>query len=229
MFTTVFIIHHAKKLRSVVHLIEVILFAATSFVVGLSGAIVPGPMLTVTISDSMKKGFKAGPMVVSGHIIAEIILIVLIFAGLGWLIGSPAASFIIGTLGGIMLILMGYNITRSSQPVSDVSDDAEVKRYGPVIKGFMTSVSNPYFFIWWATVGCAFMFKGLELAGAVGVLGFIIGHWASDLGWFSTVSFLTSRGSGIMNEKHYKIIMTICGAFLIVLGVYFILSAQKII
>lgn len=212
-----------------VHLIEVILFAATSFVVGLSGAIVPGPMLTVTISDSMKKGFKAGPMVVSGHIIAEIILIVLIFAGLGWLIGSSTASFIIGTLGGIMLILMGYNITRSSQPVSDVSDDAEVKRYGPVIKGFMTSVSNPYFFIWWATVGCAFMFKGLELAGAVGVLGFIIGHWASDLGWFSTVSFLTSRGSGIMNEKHYKIIMTICGAFLIVLGVYFILSAQKII
>ncbi|WP_342593116.1 LysE family transporter [Methanobacterium aggregans] len=212
-----------------VHLIEVILFAATSFVVGLSGAIVPGPMLTVTISDSMKKGFKAGPMVVSGHIIAEIILIVLIFAGLGWLIGSSTASFIIGTLGGIMLILMGYNITRSSQPVSEVSDYGEVKRYGPVIKGFMTSVSNPYFFIWWATVGCAFMFKGLELAGAVGVLGFIIGHWASDLGWFSTVSFLTSRGSGIMNEKHYKIIMTICGAFLIVLGVYFILSAQKII
>ncbi|MEN6573934.1 LysE family transporter [Methanobacterium aggregans] len=206
-----------------------ILFAATSFVVGLSGAIVPGPMLTVTISDSMKKGFKAGPMVVSGHIIAEIILIVLIFAGLGWLIGSSTASFIIGTLGGIMLILMGYNITRSSQPVSEVSDYGEVKRYGPVIKGFMTSVSNPYFFIWWATVGCAFMFKGLELAGAVGVLGFIIGHWASDLGWFSTVSFLTSRGSGIMNEKHYKIIMTICGAFLIVLGVYFILSAQKII
>ncbi|MBP2046050.1 threonine/homoserine/homoserine lactone efflux protein [Methanobacterium aggregans] len=210
-------------------MIEVILFAATSFVVGLSGAIVPGPMLTVTISDSMKKGFKAGPMVVSGHIIAEIILIVLIFAGLGWLIGSSTASFIIGTLGGIMLILMGYNITRSSQPVSEVSDYGEVKRYGPVIKGFMTSVSNPYFFIWWATVGCAFMFKGLELAGAVGVLGFIIGHWASDLGWFSTVSFLTSRGSGIMNEKHYKIIMTICGAFLIVLGVYFILSAQKII
>lgn len=212
-----------------VPLIEVILFAATSFAVGLSGAVVPGPMLTVTISDSMKKGFIAGPMVVSGHIIAEIILIILIFAGLGWLIGSPRASFIIGTLGGIMLILMGYSTARSSQPIPEVSEDTEVTRYGTVLKGFMTSVSNPYFFIWWATVGCAFMYKGLELAGAVGVLGFIVGHWASDLGWFSTVSFLTSRGSGVMNEKHYKTIMIICGAFLIVLGVYFILSAQKII
>lgn len=213
----------------VVHLIEVILFAATSFGVGLSGSMVPGPMLTVTISDSMKRGFISGPVVVSGHIIAEIILIILIFAGLGWLLSSPKASFIIGTFGGIMLILMGYITARSSQPETEVSEDAEAPKYGPMLKGFMTSVSNPYFFIWWATVGCTFMHKGLELAGLVGVLGFLVGHWASDIGWFSTVSFLTSRGSGIMNEKHYKTIMVICGAFLIILGFYFILNAQKII
>ena len=51
----------------------------------------------------------------------------------------------------------------------------------PSLNGILTSVSNPFFFIWWATIGWAFIFKGLELAGIFGVLGFLVGHWASDL------------------------------------------------
>ena len=72
------------------------------------------------------------------------------------------------------------------------------------------------------------MFKGLEIAGIFGVLGFLIGHWASDLSWFSMVSFFTSRGSLVMTENHYKILMKGSGVFLMILGVYFLLNAQKI-
>ncbi len=75
------------------NLIEILLFIITSFAVGLSGALVPGPMLTVTISDSLKRGFIAGPLIVIGHYIAELALILLIFAGLGWFIGSSTAVF----------------------------------------------------------------------------------------------------------------------------------------
>ena len=91
-------------------LIEILLFIATSFAVGLSGALVPGPMLTVTISDSLKKGFIAGPMIVLGHVMAELSIIILIFAGLGWFIGSSTAVFIIGTLGGFMMLFLGYRM-----------------------------------------------------------------------------------------------------------------------
>ncbi len=73
------------------------------------------------------------------------------------------------------------------------------------------------------------MFKGLELAGIFGVLGFLIGQWAIDLSWFSVVSFFTSRGSQVMTEKHYKIMMNASGIFLMILGIYFLLNAQKIV
>ena len=214
---------------------ETVLFAATSFLVGLSGSLVPGPMLTVTISDSLKKGFIAGPLVVLGHFIAEIALIILIMAGLNWFIGSNTAAFIIGALGGAMLIYLGYSISKSSihfpDPVVSTSPEEPSnsgyasKTYGSVLGGIITSISNPYFFIWWVTIGFAFMFQGLELAGIFGLLGFLLGHWSADLGWYSTVSFLTSRGSKIMTENHYKIIMKICGIFLGILGIYFILTA----
>jgi threonine/homoserine/homoserine lactone efflux protein len=189
---------------------ETALFIATSFAVGLSGALVPGPMLTVTISDSVKKGFIAGPLVVLGHFITEIALIIIIMAGFSWIIGSTTAAIIIGTLGGVMLVFMGYNTTRSSNnPQNFLNNDGLTHRYGSVGGGIITSVSNPYFFIWWATIGMAFMFKGLEIAGLIGLVGFLIGHWSADLGWFSVVSFLSGKGSKIMTERHYHVIMNI--------------------
>jgi threonine/homoserine/homoserine lactone efflux protein len=208
-------------------MLELILFILTSFAVGLSGALVPGPMLTVTVSDSVEKGFLAGPLVVLGHFVVEIILIVFILAGFSWLVGSTEVAIIIGTLGGIMLIYMGYTTSKSKVDLSDISDtDEPSSKYESILKGIVTSVSNPYFFIWWATIGLAFLFKGVEIAGLVGLVGFIIGHWSADLGWFSTVSFFSSKGSNIMSEKQYKLMMKICGLFLIVLGAYFLITAQ---
>lgn len=209
---------------------DIIIFIATSFAVGLSGALVPGPMMTVTISDSLKKGFIAGPLVVLGHFIAEFTLIILIFTGLRWFISSSTAVFIIGTLGGLMMVLMGSKIMCSSTSLSEIRDDNEIyKNYGSILNGIITSFSNPFFFIWWATIGWAFMFKGLELAGIIGIFGFLIGHWAADLSWFSIVSFFTSRGTQVMTEKHYKLLMNASGVFLIILGVYFMLNAQRIV
>ena len=211
-------------------LLEIILFAATSFAVGLSGAMVPGPMLTVTISDSLKKGFVAGPLVVLGHFLAELTLIIIIFAGLGWLIGSNTSVFVIGTLGGFMMVILGYRILGSSNSLEELKSNKNLTRsYGSVLSGILTSISNPFFFIWWATIGWAFIFKGLELAGIFGVLWFLAGHWASDLSWFSIVSLFTTRGSRIMTDRHYKIMMNASGIFLMILGIYFLLNAQKIV
>ncbi len=208
---------------------ETVLFAITSFGVGLSGALVPGPMLTVTISDSLKKGFKAGPLIILGHFITEIAMMFIILAGLGWIIGSQAAIFYIGTVGGVALILMGYKISTQDKTLSYLkNNDYEAQKYGSIMGGIITSLSNPFFYIWWATIGCAFMFKGIEIAGLVGLIGFIIGHWSADISWFSIISFFSSRGTSIMNDRTYKLAMTICGIFLVSLGIYFILSQLNI-
>ena len=210
-------------------MIEIVLFALTSFGVGLSGALVPGPMFTVTVSDSVKKGFIAGPLVVLGHIMAEIVMMIVILAGLGQILGSQTAAFVIGIFGGIVLIFMGYNISRSNTVLSNIkTDENENPKYGSFFKGVITSVSNPYFFIWWGTIGLAFMFKGLALAGIIGLLAFSIGHWLADLSWFSVISFASSRGSKLMNDKTYKVVMVICGVFLVLLGAYFIVSQMKL-
>lgn len=209
-------------------LIEIILFTATAFAVGFSGSVVPGPMLTVTIRDSLKSGFKAGPFVVVGHVAAEMILAVLILTGFSWLIRSKTAVMFIGTVGGLVLVLMGYQTVmfQNELPTTFEIGDSS-KGYESILGGFISSFSNPYFFIWWATIGCAFIIKGLEIAGILGVLAFFVGHWASDFGWYSLVSFLVGRGSLFINQNHYKTLMMVCGILLVILGIYFILSSQN--
>jgi threonine/homoserine/homoserine lactone efflux protein len=240
-----------------IFMIELVLFAVTSFLVGLSGALVPGPMLTVTISDSLKKGFIAGPLITSGHILTELCLVLLILFGLGWLIGSNTASFIIGLLGGIVLIIMGLQIFKETPELENISaknpDDSSdssnisLKQVSPeyekknlltsdllnknsssfrsMLNGVLTSLSNPFFFIWWATIGGAFIFKGMALAGFLGIFAFLLGHWTSDVAWFSTVSYLSSRSSILLKPNNYKIIMRVCGAFMVFVGGYFFINS----
>jgi threonine/homoserine/homoserine lactone efflux protein len=207
--------------------LELVLFTLTSFAVGLSGALVPGPMLTVTIADSVKNGGITGPLIVLGHFITEFALIIFIMAGFSWLVGSSSAAIIIGTLGGVMLIYMGFTTSRSTVELeTPTTIDHKTSKYGSVLKGVLTSISNPYFFIWWATIGLAFLFKGLEIAGLVGLVGFLIGHWSADLGWYSTVSFFSGKGSQFISKDHYHLVMKICGLFLIALGIYFLYTSQ---
>jgi len=233
-------------------MIELILFTITSFLVGLSGALVPGPMLTVTISDSLKKGFIAGPLVTSGHIFTEIIMVLLLLFGLGWLIGSSTASFIIGLVGGIVLVFMGLQIFKDTPQLKNSSGkkennpendliikerdlteitphDENFGKFRSILNGSLTSLSNPFFFIWWATIGGAFIFKGMALAGVLGILAFLLGHWSSDLAWFSTVSFFSSKSSALMHTKNYNILMRLCGGFMACVGGYFIVNSLGII
>ncbi|MDI6882571.1 MAG: LysE family transporter [Methanothermobacter sp.] len=203
-------------------MLEVLLFALTSFMIGLSGAMAPGPLLTVTISDSLRRGSKAGPLLVLGHLVGEVLLVLLILEGFGWLISSSLASAWVGLIGGAVMIFMGLNMMRDTSP--KIESD-EFKDFGLVSKGLVTSVSNPYFFIWWGTIGAALMLKGMELAGLAGLAAFLIGHWSSDFAWYGIVSFFSARGKLVLKST-YKFIILACGVFLIVVGLYFILTSS---
>jgi threonine/homoserine/homoserine lactone efflux protein len=123
---------------------EIVVFAFTAFVVGFSGAIVPGPMLTVLITESLKKDYKAGTSVVIGHVIAEAGIVALIGLGLNQIIGLRETFIFICVLGGGLLALMGFSLVKSLKGHASIEVVPDEKvTYGPIYGGLVMSVQIP--------------------------------------------------------------------------------------
>jgi threonine/homoserine/homoserine lactone efflux protein len=188
------------------------------FVIGLTGALAPGPTLVATINASMAGDWTTGLKVSLGHAIVELFLVILILLGLAT-VALPYTTVIAG-IGGLALVVFGIltftgsrKATMRTSPVQPIAN--------PYMAGLVTSIANPYFWIWWLSIGSAMVIAGLEgglaLAGA-----FMLGHWTADIAWLTLVSTGVSKGKTLFSDTVYQKIMGLCGIFLIVFGVYYL-------
>jgi len=203
----------------------------TSFVVAFSGAIMPGPMLTATIAESSKRGIKAGPLIVLGHGILEIILILALAIGMASILTQGAIIRAVALVGGAFLVFLGFTMCRDAlQERVDAADifggKRENKGFHPVLSGIFVSLSNPYWTIWWATVGLSYITLSLKKGGG-GLASFFFGHILADLLWFTFIAAVVAGGSRFFSQKIYSYLISVCGLLLIGLGVYFIISGLR--
>ena len=209
---------------------EFLMLSAASFMVALSGALVPGPVFIVTVSGSLRKGKIAGPLIVLGHLLLEAIIIVTVLAGLDAFLGSYEAHLVIGYLGGAALIVMGATMIKSI-PTAKIKID--VKRepvkdfsfHGLVAAGVLSSGSNPQFYIWWLTVGLSTLKYCLSLAGPIGFVAFYLGHSLADLSWYGLISYSIDEGKRVLNPKAVRLLMLGSAIFLVFFGAFFIYQA----
>ena len=205
----------------------VLLIFGTSLIVGYSGALMPGPLLTITVSESVRRGFWVGPLLIVGHGIAEVLLLVALALGLSRLLEFGVVKAGIAVAGGLVLLWMGYGIVRAvwRRKVSLKMVTAAVvpatNRH--VLTGAVVSVSNPYWIIWWATVGASYVAWSLS-AGPVGLLSFYTGHILSDLTWYALVAGIVASGGRLLSDVVYRGVLGVCGVFLLALGTYFVVS-----
>lgn len=197
-----------------------------AFVVGFSGAMMPGPLLAVTISESARRGGRTGPMLVLGHALLEIVLVAAVVAGLVTFLTSRWMTVAVGLVGGGVMCWMGQDMIRSAPRLSLSMETSGVKSMHPVLAGIVVSLSNPYWTIWWATIGLVYLMMGLEF-GLFGVLVFFAGHILADLVWYSFVSYGVAHGRAILPDKVYRIAIGVCGVIVLAFGGWFIWSGTK--
>ncbi len=198
---------------------EIFEMLALGFLIGLTGALAPGPTLVATINASLKGGWSMGPRVTLGHIAVELLMVLLIIGGFALVIGNY--TWLVGGIGGTALIVFGILTLREARTARLPLTGSTAETARPFLAGIITSISNPYFWIWWFTVGSALLI-GAYSGGVLPVIAFITGHWMADLGWFTLVSASVHRGRFAINEHLYRAILTACGLFLMVFGVYYL-------
>lgn len=198
------------------------LFLLTVAGISLSGVMMPGPVLAATIARSWKSKF-AGSFVAIGHGIVEIPLILLIYFGFHHFFQNQLIKAILGLSGGAVLIYMGKGIfnLRKNIKVNNLNDPPSS---GATIIGAITSLFNPYFVLWWVTVGTTLISRSIVF-GLLGFVLLILIHWLCDFSWYSGVSLAVHHSGKAWGEKVQLTLLGVSSLLLLAFGVWFIISS----
>jgi threonine/homoserine/homoserine lactone efflux protein len=201
-------------------ILNVPLFLFSVVIISLSGVMMPGPVMAVTIAKGRKSG-NAGALIALGHGIIEIPLMVIIYFGFAQFFTDEAVRRLIGLIGGLMLGYMGIQMFK-------VRDHTEIEGsdtgFNSIISGIITTSANPYFFLWWATIGSALVLNS-TIFGLSGFLLFAVGHWSCDFFWDLFISKAVFRSRGFWDKRVHRIVFGVCASILLFFGVWFVYSA----
>ena len=201
-------------------LLNVPLFLASVVVISLSGVMMPGPVMAVTIAKGRESG-NAGIFIALGHGVIEIPLMFVIYLGFAQFFVNETVTRVIGLIGGGMLVYMGLQMFRTRYQGIEERKKTSISS---LFSGVLTTGANPYFFLWWATIGTVLVINS-TLFGLVGFLLFAVVHWLCDFFWCLFVSKAVHKSRKFWNTRMHQIVFGICAAILVVFGVWFVYSA----
>ena len=203
---------------------ELLLFLLRVVGISLSGALAPGPVTAAAVAMGAKNRF-AGTLLALGHGIIEFPLMVAIVLGVDRILTLKAAQIAIGLAGGAFLVIMGFGMLRGLRKPTN-NNEVPLTKSGPVAAGIILSGSNPYFLLWWATVGLALA----TTATGFGIWAFVLfalAHWTCDLVWLTILSWASFKGSIVLGPKGQKVVLLICALAMVAFGIWFIADKSR--
>ena len=188
-------------------------------VISFSGVMMPGPMFAVTLAKSYRSPW-AGTLISLGHAVIEVPLILLIYFGFAQFFQNTTVQLVLSILGGGMVLWLGISMFRARSEVVRQGKDLP---YNAFTAGVITSGFNPFFLLWWATIGSMLIMRFL-VYGTVGIFLFIMVHWLCDLIWLSFVSVLINKTHRFWGVRFQEWLFIGCSLLLGGFGVWFMVS-----
>ncbi len=200
-------------------------FLLEAVVISLSGVMAPGPLSASTLSHGNRSP-HAGAVVALGHGIVEFPLMVLTLFGFGAILDLTGVRPGLLLAGGLVLAWMGAGMLRLARRTVAMTRAPSTVSRSPMWTGIALTGANPYFLVWWVTVGAALLVRAAEF-GAAGLLAFAVAHWLCDLGWLWFISAAAFGGTRWLGARFSCIVHGLCGAFLLLAALDFLVDGTR--
>ncbi|MBI2643845.1 MAG: LysE family transporter [Nitrosarchaeum sp.] len=198
---------------------QIIEFAVTVIIISASGVMAPGPLFAANIAYGLQGGGKAGIKMAVGHTIVELPLVILLGIGVFSFEIFPEFRILISILGAITLfVFAGIQIKTTLQ----MKETTFNLKHNAVLTGITLSALNPFFIIWWLSVGFKLISDAMLIWAFVGIIVVFLLHIWMDFVWLYSVACLAAKSSKILSNKNYKILMIGLSAMVIYFGISFI-------
>lgn len=199
---------------------QILEFAIIVIVISASGVMTPGPLFAANVSYGLRGGVKSGIKMAVGHTIVEFPLVILLGIGVFSLEIFPEFRTVISIFGAITLFVFAtLQIKTVLQKKDNITSNS---KQGPLVTGIVLSGLNPFFIIWWLTIGFKLISDAMLIWAFSGILVVFLLHIWMDFVWLGGVSFLASKSSQILSNKNYKILMIGLSLMLVYFGITFL-------
>jgi threonine/homoserine/homoserine lactone efflux protein len=195
-------------------------FLLQAVLISLSGVMAPGP-LTVVVVGKGARSARAGAVIAVGHGVVEFPLMALLVVGLAPFFARPAFAAWVGLAGGLVLLWMGIDLVRTLRRPVTSSRRPEASA---LVAGILMTAGNPYFLVWWATVGATLVLRAWGF-GFWRFALFAVIHWSLDLVWYFFLSAASHRGTQLLGDRFRTGVSLVSGALLLYFGVRFVVDA----
>lgn len=201
---------------------EIIEFAIIVIVISASGVMAPGPLFAANISYGLREGAKSGIKMAIGHTIVEFPLVILLGIGVFSLEIFPEFRMIISIVGAITLFV--FALVQIKTVLQNNKNITSTPKHGPLVTGIILSALNPFFIIWWLTIGFKLISDAMLIWAFSGIVIVFFLHIWMDFVWLGGISFLASKSSKILSNRNYKFIMIGLSLLLVYFGITFLVD-----
>ena len=192
--------------------------------ISFSGVMLPGPMFAVALAKSFKSPWT-GVQMSLGHAVVEVPLILLIYCGFARFFENDYVRFGLSIAGGAMIVWLGVSLFRVRSEVAQKGRDLP---YNAFVAGILLSMLNPFFILWWATIGSMLLMKFLDVSNQ-GLAIFIFVHWLVDLAWLSLISLISFKTRRLWGKRAHETVFAACSLLLVGFGGWFLVSGVQIV
>lgn len=204
---------------------ELLDFGVQVIAISASGVLAPGPLFFANMLYGARHGARAGLKVAYGHTVVELPLVVLLAAGLFTSAAAVQYAGAIGLVGGVGILgfagLQIANVVRKEGAAAP----AMAGNKSPFIAGIALSALNPFFLLWWFTVGLKLIADSATFGLAAGIVILFAVHIWMDYAWLAGTAHLASKGSSVLRSKYYPLLLVGLAAVLAYYGISFVLQA----
>jgi len=199
---------------------QILDFAVVVIVISASGVMAPGPLFAANIVNGIKEGTSAGIKMAMGHTIVELPLIIILGIGVFSLEDFPEFRIMISIIGAITLfVFAGIQIItilrKKEQKITS-------RKHSAIISGITLSAFNPFFIIWWASIGFKLISDAMMIWAFSGIVILFLLHIWMDFVWLGSVAFFAKKSFKVMSNKNYKIVIVALSASLVYFGITFL-------
>ena len=197
-------------------------FAVMVIAISASGVMSPGPLFAANIVYGLKEGKIAGIKMAVGHTVIEFPLIVLLGIGVLSLDIFPEYQIWITLIGAIGLFCF------AGLQIKSIFEKNFQRKLKPSRNSFMAggffSGLNPFFLIWWFTIGFKLITDSIQIWGIFGIIILFGFHIWMDYVWLFGIAGLASKAKNVLSNRNYKMVIVGLSVILVYFGIDFLMQ-----